>query len=136
MPTEMNARTSVTNAVTLAPEAVEVLHECEKALDQARNVWCSGVDIPWAQVEERGEEIIRERLARVAQMERSFRVCLTRLIAGPQAHDGELRIYRDGPVDAMCLFWRHERSGYHGGMIFHPDSRYPNARVGDWSLHT
>lgn len=55
---------------------------------------------------------------------------LVRLLQGT-SYDGPLHLSPD--TAPLSLFFRYEKSGYHGAMIFHPDS---NGDTGRWSIHT
>lgn len=79
------------------------------------------------------QEDLHNRRRAVTAMEQSFFYSLGRLITNSQHHDGPLEITRDGPG---CLYWRHPKSGYHGGLIFHPTLDSGTVKIGSWSVHT
>lgn len=107
--------------------ARERYRDCINAIFEAQK-WCDlAVD----------EEDLKQRRAQYASMERSFLSNAARLLfeSNNPAHDGDLRIYPDGAP--LSFYWRYERSGYHGGLIYHPiwdgEEKLP---VGTWSIHT
>jgi hypothetical protein len=52
-------------------------------------------------------------------------------------HGGTLHVQADGAPDAMNFYWFYENSGYHGGIIFHPNYRDGKpSKTGQWSVHT
>lgn len=76
------------------------------------------------------------RRERVITMELSLHRCLSHLMIVNQDHDGPVTVSRDGQGS---FFWRHVQSGYHGGIIFHPDYAEKGTKrlpVGTWSIHT
>lgn len=80
------------------------------------------------------ETVIRERIEAVREMEGSFHKSFVQLMLIPQGHDGELRFWRDMEG---CLYWRHAKSGYEGGVIFHRNHKWPEeSGIGSWSVHT
>lgn len=126
----------VDNQIVIDARAREKWNECQTQIEEAK-IWADGDDIPWEQVGEHGEEIVLMRRELVANMERSFHRSFMSLVMVSQHHDGPLKIFADA---APCsFFWRHEKSGYHGGLIYHrhytKDGREP-LPVGTWSIHT
>jgi hypothetical protein len=52
-------------------------------------------------------------------------------------HDGDVKVWPDGTKEGKSFFWKHEKSGYHGGLIFHPIYKDGvKQEVGRWSIHT
>lgn len=112
------------------------IDECRAAIEAAR-AWamtCSDVAAEGPLDELRA--ISHDRLTKVAEMERSFLANLTRLVTSWSAHDGAITLYTD--IAPLSFYWTHERSEYHGGLIYHPSYANGNERlpVGTWSVHT
>jgi hypothetical protein len=83
------------------------------------------------------ERTLAARRELVHKMQLSYHENLTRLMVMAQGYDGGLRFFRDGEA---CMFWRHAKSGYCGGLILHRNVNYSKAGepivVGEWSVHT
>lgn len=125
------------NVVHVSPEARDRYQDCLDAITAAR-MWASG-DRVLADLDDgdfdRAQEVVGEREALAAEMERSFHANVTRLIFTPLG-DSLLTFHSD-PAP-LSFFWRYE-SGYHGGLIYH--ASYASAGterlpVGTWSVHT
>jgi hypothetical protein len=116
----------------------DVLNECERMIGEARNwaaagQWATDTGVRVENVDEWRQKY-QDTQAKVNEMERSFNRCLLQLVqlAGSM---GEVRLSWDSKAS---LFFREPATGYHGGMIYHPN--YHNGStilpVGTWSLHT
>ena len=129
----MSTEVATDHSIVLDPQAIEAINEAFVMIHAAYN-YSDGIDIPWEKVES-GEaiEMVENRRQLAREMERSFYRSLTNLIVGPQSHDGALKVWRDGPGS---LYWKHEKSGYHGGLIFHRNHNPPANTLGSWSIHT
>lgn len=121
----------VDNVVHFKESANVAYREALDLIAGARN-WAQGMDIDITDAKAAEAEVYY-RQAKLAEMERSLLSNLVHLMTGPQAHDGPITVTRD--MEAS-FFWHHEKSGYHGGLIFHQDSRPADVRVGTWSIHT
>ena len=113
------------NIITLTNSGIQAHREAMTLLMEAR-AWADRV---------RPDATHTHVLARklIEEMELSYYRNLCLLFTGAQEHDGPLTIHRD--MEA-CFFWKHEKSGYHGGLIFHLNHQVKNASVGTWSIHT
>jgi hypothetical protein len=126
----------VNSECVVTTDAINKYRECLELIEQAHR-WAQGEDIPWEQVGDHGQEIVRERRERVADMERSFYKSFMHLITVSQHHDGPLTINADAAPGSF--FWHHKKSGYHGGLIFHRawgNSGKDPMPYGTWSIHT
>jgi hypothetical protein len=112
------------NAITITDSARDKHTEATKLIEDARR---------WAEEARNEEELLASRRL-AAEMERSYYACLVQMMMVPQDHDGSLEITSDSAL--ASFFWRHEKSGYHGGMIFHKNHKVSGAVVGTWSVHT
>lgn len=130
-----------TNTVTIAHAAIEVYGEAQSLIQHA-HAWAQGADITneWidAHSSEAAVALVERRREQAREMELSLYRSLVQLMFVPQTHDGPLRIERDSRVS---FYWKHERSGYHGGLIYHAsyeDSTDGRVQlpVGTWSVHT
>lgn len=112
------------NEINITESAQETFREGERMLRDAKAWVDEAEDVP----------DLERRRYRFHEMEMSFYTNIAHLIFTYQTYDGELAIDRDGPGS---FFWKHKRSGYHGGLIFHADY-YGNEPqpVGTWSIHT
>lgn len=112
------------NIVRLQHSALETFDECQEMIRNARI---------WEQEGALYEDEPRERREIVNQMELSLLRCLVHLFMVRQGHDGEVVISRNM---VGGFFWRHPKSGYHGGLLFHKNHSIEDATVGTWSIHT
>lgn len=78
------------------------------------------------------EELARNQREVIEQQWSLLTTLVSRLTGGANNYDGDLHIFPDSAP--LSLFWRHEKSGYHGGLIFHQP--YNGQKVGRWSVHT
>lgn len=122
--------------VVFSPDAIEVLREAEQLIADA-HLWAENLT-NLVDGEDMDVPTLDARRELVHKMRASFYTNLVRLIAMAQGFDGhEIRFHRDGEA---CLYWRHPKSGYCGGLILHRNLRYSKAGepivVGDWSVHT
>jgi hypothetical protein len=100
--------------ITMHEGAYDVLKACLAKVEDT-------TDINAADSYETLANAQRKALALQANLLRN----LVRLLQSTD-YDGDLSLAVDGP---MSLFFRHQKSGYHGAMIFHPNS-------GEWQIHT
>jgi hypothetical protein len=116
----------------------DVLSECEHMINEARNwssagQWAKDTGVSVEDVDAWRQKYT-EMQAKVNEMDRSFHRCLFQLIQLASSM-GEVQL----SWDSKCsLFFHEPATGYHGGMIYHPN--YHDGKtilpVGTWSLHT
>lgn len=125
--------------VVITSSAHDAIREAKLLIANAR-LWADNLtDFDWSahgdddalKEQEQRRELVRE-------MERSWLTNFTHVVTMASGWDGpELRLWRDSEA---CVYWRHTKSSYEGGLIFHRDLRYsePGAplTVGTWSVHT
>jgi hypothetical protein len=135
----MSTEQQVDTVVTLTPSALDAHREAIALISDARQ-WAEmllGYD--WSAQTDEGAAMREQETRRelVREMERSYHTNFLHLITMAQGFDGGLKFWRDTQA---CMFWRHEKSGYCGGLIFHRDHRYSDVgdplTVGTWSVHT
>lgn len=114
---------TVGSNITILAGAIEKYRDVQEMLRDAHAWVDKAVDEP---------DLIRRR-ALYAQMEESFSRSMLQLIFNAQDYDGPLALHGDSSPGSF--FWRHEKSGYHGGLIFHKNHSV-DGPVGTWSIHT
>jgi hypothetical protein len=133
---KMTNDTVVTYTVTIAPEAIEEHRRCMSLIADAY-AWASDYRVATDMANDNTASMVEEynkRQALAREMERSFLTNWSHLTTSAQEYDGPIRIMRD----MWCgFFWKHEKSGYHGGLLFHRNYAVQNNdRIGTWSIHT
>jgi hypothetical protein len=124
--------------IVLSLSAIDAMLEAEKLISDA-HMWAENLTDLRADIgEAMDERTLEARRAIVVKMRTSFYENFARLIRMTSGFDGhELRFYRD---EQACLYWRHTKSGYEGGLVFHRNLSYSKAGdplgVGEWSVHT
>jgi hypothetical protein len=117
---------------TLAGSAVVAYNEAEALIRRARE-WATDLDDLREETSgdlDAMDKLMRERAAKVDEMQASFYENLARVIFGLRATS----LSRDGEA---CMFWR--GSGMVGGLVYHSsftDEGRTRLPVGTWSLHT
>jgi hypothetical protein len=130
--------------VTFLGGVADVMTEASKMIHEAKQ-WAAGFQ--WAEdtgftaesqakFSDEWRNRYQKMQDRVDEMELSWLRSLVHLIQlASNSYDGDLRLSWDSPDS---LFFHHPKSGYHGGLIFHPD--YADGRkrlpVGTRSIHT
>lgn len=112
-----------TRTIEIHESTVNTYHDCMEMVRKARQ---------WEQLAPDFDELYRRREI-VHEMEHSLHRAMLTLMMQVNDHDGSLGVYRDM---LACFFWRFEKSGYHGGLIFHKNHKEADAEVGTWSIHT
>lgn len=109
--------------IKLKEGAAENFRNCQTLIDEMKRKYI-------------GSSTMQEKY--VDPMERSFWNCVSSLMLIHTEYDGDIEIW---PEEGYSFFWRHAKSGLHGGMIFHhaysvgvpeEDAR----KIGTWSIHT
>lgn len=110
------------HVITMRGDSIAVWNHCRNFLaDQRRSAEGEGTDalLSWV------------------QMASSLYEGLLHVMLTANSHDGEVEIWPDGPPDTMSFFWKHPKSGYHGGLIFHANYKDGKRQeTGKWSVHT
>jgi hypothetical protein len=114
---------TVGSNITILAGAIEKYRDVQEMLREATRWLCESTT----------ENEVAERTKLVAEMENSFNRCMLQLIFQAQDYDGPLALHGDSSPGSF--FWRHEKSGYHGGLIFHKNHSV-DGPVGTWSIHT
>jgi hypothetical protein len=121
--------------VVLTESAVEAHREALTAI-QAAHVWAENLT-NLREDEAMDESTLYARRELVAKMRSSYFENLVTLITMGQGFDGGLTFWRDGEA---CMYWKHAKSDYCGGLILHRNHRYSSPGepipVGEWSTHT
>jgi hypothetical protein len=137
-PDETQSKTRQNTTILFSPEAIDAIREAEQLIERA-NTWAEQLlDLRADLGELMDERTLYARRALVREMRETFYSNLVRLITMAQGFDGhELHFFRDGEA---CLYWRHPKSGYCGGLILHRNLRYSKSGepilIGTWSVHT
>lgn len=121
----MATEVTTDNKVTIEASAIVKFRDAQELLHNAE-IWVSGaVD----------ENDLASRRYRFHEMQDSFNRSMLLLMFHAQDYDGGLKV--SGDSAPASFFWIHEKSGYHGGLIFHPSYRQGEVQpVGTWSIHT
>lgn len=129
---------AVDNHIRITDGAQQAFVEAQQKLIEARQ-WVENGE--WFVEDEitisTGDEIqqrAQEYHDQLREMEYSLYSNLCHLFFARQDHDGLLEFWRDMEGS---FFWKHTKSGYHGGLIAHPV--YHNGErtpIYTWSIHT
>ncbi len=76
------------------------------------------------------EELVRAQREVIEHQGSLLRNLVVRLVGSD--FDGDLDLFVDGTP--LSLFWRHPKSGYHGGLLYHQDAK--DECTGRWQSHT
>lgn len=123
------------SVVVMTASAIQAHIEAVAMMGAAAE-WATGTGLTFEDAEgmERANREVKQRRNQVRLMQDSYWRCMARLMTVPQEHDGHVIVSRDGEAS---FYWRHVRSGYHGGIVLHAmyrdGERLP---VGTWSTHT
>ena len=130
--------TSPAHTVTFGEGAADVLDAIERRIDHVQDQANDATELPNDLYEAgKGDYWLAERMERSQAMRQSWQRCLRSLLTNRRPdHDGDLHVFPDAYGD-LSLSWRYDKSGYHGGVIFHPSTR-PDAFDGEgaWQIHT
>lgn len=121
--------------VTFTASAIDAHREARELITRAY-AWAEDLSFEDA-VSPKGPEILEERRKLAIEMELSYLRNLAHITTMSQGWDGPLKVFRDSEA---CMFWRHEKSGYCGGLNFHRNHKYSKPgeplTLGTWSVNT
>lgn len=115
--------------VTIHPGVAELLLDCTARITEYNNAEFDGRC-------ENYEDVARHR-GRVAAMQDSFIRTIVALLNSTD-YDGDKQVTVYGEHQPLSFFFTCDKSGYHGGAIFHPEYNggKPDALDGRWQIHT